>query len=236
MKRGGFRRLAPFALIALSSGCSSALLPEGGGPVNYSSTLNFQLPVTSMIGRRFETVVRQQYDFSCGSAALATLLRFHYNDPQNEQSVFLGMWRDGDRKQIQQLGFSLLDMKRYLAVRGIAADGYRVSLAQITEARIPGIALINFNGYRHFVVVKGVEKDTLILGDPSLGLRRESLKRFASQWNGVFFIVSGRADVAHAHFNMAADQVRAPSGRFFPGGDPLDLAALALTRPKLGEF
>ena len=28
-----------------------------------------------MIGRRFDTVVRQRFDFSCGSAALATLLR-----------------------------------------------------------------------------------------------------------------------------------------------------------------
>jgi predicted double-glycine peptidase len=220
----------------LVAGCSSVPLPEGGSPLNFSSMLNFQVPVTSLIGRKFETVVRQQYDFSCGSASLATLLRYHYNDAQNEQSVFLGMWRDGDRAQIQQLGFSLLDMKRYLAARGIAADGYRVSLAQVAEAKIPGIALINFNGYRHFVVVKGVEKNTLLLGDPSLGLRRESTSRFIRQWNGVFFIVSGRADVAHAHFNMVADQVRAPAGRLFPGGDRLDLSALALTRPMPTEF
>lgn len=218
------------------SACSSIPLPEDGAPVNYSSSLNFTAPVTSMIGRKFDTVVRQQYDFSCGSAALATLLRYHYDDPQNEQSVFLGMWRDGDRPQIQRLGFSLLDMKRYLAARGIAADGYKVTLAQITQAKVPGIALINYNGYRHFVVVKGVDRDTLLLGDPSLGLRRESISRFLRQWNGVFFIVSSRQQVAQAHFNMARDQVRAPLGRVFPGGDPLGLAALALTRPQPGEF
>ncbi|RYF14189.1 MAG: peptidase C39, partial [Oxalobacteraceae bacterium] len=57
-------------------------MPEGGSVVNFSSSLNFTAPVTSLIGRRFETVVRQQYDFSCGSAALATLLRYHYDDPQ----------------------------------------------------------------------------------------------------------------------------------------------------------
>ena len=82
-----------------------------GGPIE------FELPVTSMLGRRFETVVRQQFDFSCGSAALATLLRYHYEDPQNEQTVFLGMFQDGDQAQIRKLGFSLLDMNRYLAAR-----------------------------------------------------------------------------------------------------------------------
>lgn len=211
-------------------------LPEAGPPVNFSSALNFDAPATSWIGRRFETVVRQQYDFSCGSAALATLLRYHYDDPQNEQSVFLGMWRDGDQTQIRRLGFSLLDMKRYLAKRGIAAEGYRVTLDQLAAARLPGIALINFNGYRHFVVVKGIDRDALLLGDPSLGLRRESIRAFARQWNGVFFVVAGRDSVGRAHFAMARDEVRSPPGRVFPAGSPLDLAALALTRPLPGEF
>lgn len=231
------RRILPtLSTLSLVTACSSVPLPEGGGSVNYSPMLNFTMPVTSMIGRKFDTVVRQEYDFSCGSAALATLLRYHYEDPQNEQSVFLGMWRDGDRPQIRQLGFSLLDMKRYLAGRGIAADGYKVSLAQIGKAQIPGIALINFDGYRHFVVVKGIDENTLLLGDPSLGLRRETVQRFERQWNGVFFIISGRGAVGRAHFNMAADANRAPEGRIFPGGDRLDLATLALTRPLPGEF
>ena len=167
--------------------------------------LDFALPVDSILGRRFETVVRQQYDFSCGSAALATLLRFHYEDAQNEQSVFVGMFRDGDQAQIRKVGFSLLDMKRYLAARGIAADGYRVTLDQIAKAKAPGIALIDFNGYKHFVVVKGIVGGMLLLGDPSLGLRRESAATFMKQWNGVFFVINGRAAVGMAHFNQPAD-------------------------------
>lgn len=189
------------------------------------------MPVTSLIGRRFVTVVRQQYDFSCGSAALATLLRYHYDDPQTEQSVFLGMFRDGNRAQIQRLGFSLLDMKRYLAARGVAADGYRVTIAQIEKARVPGIALINFSGYKHFVVVKGVSADTVLLGDPSLGLRRESRTTFAKQWNGVFFVVNGRSDVAMRHFNGPADIALAPGARFNWAAAPLSLSGLELTRP-----
>ncbi|PTQ13156.1 peptidase C39 [Sphingomonas oleivorans] len=204
--------------------------------MTFGSMLDFGLPVESMMGRRFHTVIRQQYDFSCGSAALATLLRYHYDDPQSERSVFLGMWRDGDRAQIRRAGFSLLDMKRYLEARGITADGYRVGLDQIEKARLPGIALIDFNGYRHFVVVKGVEAGSVLLGDPSLGLRREKPAIFARQWNGVFFVLNGRIAAARRHFNQRADLDLAPTAPRYGGAAPLGLAALALTRPLPGEF
>lgn len=235
MSRSG-RNKARLLLLAAAGalgGCSSGPLPEGRTGLDMSGQVAFALPVTSLIGRRFLTVVRQQYDFSCGSAALATLLRFHYEDPQSEQSVFLGMFRDGDQAQIRRLGFSLLDMKRYLAARGIDADGYRVTIAQIARARVPGIALIDFNGYKHFVVVKGVEQDTLLLGDPSLGLRREATATFLKQWNGVFFVLNGRAAIAARHFDQAADRALAPGARFYWGATPLSLAGLELTRPMI---
>ncbi|UZK67768.1 C39 family peptidase [Sphingomonas sp. M1-B02] len=216
-------------MLAALGGCASAPLPERGSRLASGGVLDFQLPVTSLLGRRFETVVRQQYDFSCGSAALATLLRYHYGDRQTEQTVFIDMFRDGEQDQIRKLGFSLLDMKRYLAARGIAADGYRVTLDQIAKAGTPGIALIDFNGYKHFVVVKGFEGRTLLLGDPSLGLRREDAATFARQWNGVFFVINGRS--AGGNFNSSPDLARAPRGRFYAQAEALDLAGLALTRP-----
>jgi predicted double-glycine peptidase len=228
--------VASMAALASLAACSGAPLREGGNRLDLGDGLVFQLPVNSMIGRRFETVVRQQYDFSCGSAALATLLRYHYDDPQDEQSVFLGMWRDGDQTQIRKVGFSLLDMKRYLAARGVSADGYRVTFDQIVQARTPGIALINFNGYRHFVVVAGIQGRTLILGDPSLGLRREDRSVFLKQWNSVYFVLNGRSTVADAHFNQSSDLVRAPSFRFYPDAEPLSLSGLALARPGLNSF
>jgi predicted double-glycine peptidase len=234
--RGLLRLLAVSAAALLASGCSTTPLAEGQGMMRWGGSLDFALPVTSVIGRRFETVVRQQYDFSCGSAALATLLRYHYEDPQDEQSVFLGMWRNGDQPQIRKLGFSLLDTKRYLAERGIAADGYKVSVEQIARAATPGIALVNYNGYRHFVVVKGVDDRTLLLGDPSLGLRRETIAQFAKQWNGIFFVLNGRSDVARTHFNQPRDLARAPGFHAFSGIRPLSLAGLSLTRPLPGDF
>ena len=238
MSRCSAERVIGSALAALwLAGCSAGALPEAGNNVNYGGLLSVRLPVTSMTGLRFETVVRQQYDFSCGSAALATLLRYQYDDPETEQTSFLGMWRDGDKVQIRRLGFSLLDMKRYLATRGITADGYRVTIDQIVKVGIPGIALIDFNGYKHFVVVKGIDGGGLLIGDPSLGLRRETMRTFVRQWNGVFFVLNTPPrSIGKPRFNQPADLARAPKARAFGEADPLTLAALALTRPLPGEF
>lgn len=227
-------RLGAVTLIAVGlAGCTP--LPRSGSGLSAAGN-DYVLPVRSMVERRFLTVVRQEYDFSCGSAALATLLRYHYADPQTEQSIFVGMWRDGDREQIRKLGFSLLDMKRYLAARGLASDGYQVTLQQIEATRIPGIALINMNGYLHFVVVKGVENGQVLIGDPSLGIRLIPARKFQSMWNDILFVVNDRPDVAKAHFGTEGDWALVARARATHLMEPVSLQALALTRPQAVPF
>ncbi|MCB4858174.1 C39 family peptidase [Sphingobium sp. PNB] len=221
-------RIGAAALLALS-GCAA---PQGAGSGLGLGRNDYVLPVRSMVERRFLTVVRQRYDFSCGSAALATLLHFHYGDVQTEQSIFLGMWRDGDREQIRKQGFSLLDMKRYLAARGIGSDGYQVTLQQIAATRIPGIALINMNGYLHFVVVKGVENGQVMVGDPSLGIRLISARRFQAMWNRILFVVNDRPEAAKASFGKDSDWALVARSRATALMEPVSLQALALTRPQ----
>lgn len=204
----------------------------GTGPLG-----DVAVPVRSVLDRRYYTVIRQRYDFSCGSAALATLLRYHYGRRVGEEDAFRGMWADGDRAQIRRLGFSLLDMKRYLAAQGIAADGYRVDLKQIQEAGLPGIALISVRDYRHFVVVKGVNEESVLIGDPSTGLQIMPRDRFQSAWNGVYFVLNSEQESGRRVFNRDvqwASFSRAPiNGRFH---EPLSLQALALTAPFYRDF
>ena len=73
---------------------------------------DLQVPVTSIRQARWAGTLLQQYDFSCGSAAVATLLTHHYGYPISEQAVFEEMYAGGDQPRIQKEGFSLLDMKR----------------------------------------------------------------------------------------------------------------------------
>lgn len=71
------------------------------------------LKLESFQERRFRTTVAQQHDFSCGSAALATLLTYSYGLPTTEKDVFDSMFGSGDKAVIGAEGFSLLDMKQY---------------------------------------------------------------------------------------------------------------------------
>lgn len=156
----------------------------------------FSLKVSSYKAQRFGSVIPQQYDFSCGSAALATLLKFHYETPVTEQKVLDAMFKAGDQKKIRTQGFSLLDMKQYLRTLGYAADGFQLDLNKIKKAGVPGIVLINANGYRHFVVLKGISPTHVLLGDPARGTRKVTHEDFNAMWNNIFFVIRNQTDSA----------------------------------------
>jgi len=158
--------------------------------------IRFAVPVRSLRDIPFRTTVRQQYDYSCGSAALATLLHYHYDLPLTEGQVFQAMYAVGDQAKIRQVGFSLLDMKRYLETLGYRSDGFRATLDDLERAHAPAISVVKVGAYRHFVVIKGVRGDRVLVGDPALGLRTYSRAEFGAMWNGVIFAIHGASGSA----------------------------------------
>ena len=172
---------------------------------------------------KFKNIVRQQFDFSCGSAALATLLTYHYNDPTTEEQAFRSMWEVGDQSRIQELGFSLFEMKTYLESLNLKADGFRLTLKRVDEIGVPGIALIDVNGYRHFVVIKGVTKKTVLYGDPSRGIVRQDREEFEKIWDGIILFVRSDIKKGKENFNKYADWKLSPSA---PGDRALDRETL----------
>ena len=180
---------------------------------------------------KFSATVRQQYDFSCGSAALSTLLTYHYGVPVSEQTVFEAMFRQGDQDKIRQQGFSLLDMKRYLQDHGFTADGFEAPLDALRQEGIPAIALVNENGYNHFVVVKGLRNGRVLIGDPSGGTRAMAQPAFEAAWiNRILFVISNRRE--SARFNLAEDWRTAPIAALHDGVQRDGLANIVL--PRLG--
>ncbi|MFV0278147.1 MAG: C39 family peptidase [Parahaliea sp.] len=167
--------------------------------------MNFNVPVTSFQEKKFQRVVPQAYDFSCGSAAVATLLTYHFGKPSSEQDVFVDMFETGDKENIRAKGFSLLDMKLYLERNGYRADGFRISLDKLREVGVPAIALINTRGYSHFIVVKAIDERSVVIGDPALGMRALPRDEFEAMWNGIFFVIHNRMEVAKRHFNQDED-------------------------------
>ena len=206
--------ILPAMLLVASAG--QVMIPDVGGGL-------IKVPVTSMKERRFTTTVRQQYDYSCGSAALATLLTYQYQHQVSEETVFKSMWENGDQAKIGREGFSLLDIKRYLESIGYSADGYTAPLDKLASVGVPAIVLIRDNGYNHFVVVRGIQDGMVAFADPSMGARVVPKAQFEKmQINRILFVINGRKE--QVAFNRAADwRVREKA----PIGAALDTASLA---------
>lgn len=194
--------LKPLALLLAFCpyAAAAAEFPMGGG-----AGYNVNFGIKSLAEMRFHNVIRQQSDFSCGSAALATLLTHHYDQPTDEKNVLKAMYETGNQPMIRKSGFSLMDMKKYLQSRGLTSNGYRVSLDRIRQVGIPVIALVNNHGYMHFVVIKGATDQHVLLGDPSFGLKVMERSEFEKTWNGIAFVIQDDTEVARAHFNQPAE-------------------------------
>jgi predicted double-glycine peptidase len=206
----------------------AADLPLAGGA-------NFRVPVKSMRELRFTSTTRQQYDFSCGSAALATLLTYHYNYPINETTAFQAMWDIGDQAKIRREGFSLLDMQRYLAKIGFKADGFQVPLQKLFDSNMPAIVLISEKGYNHFVVIKGADDGRILLGDPSSGTRAITREHFESIWPTRLLFVIHDAPVKPT-FNTAFDWRAAPRAPLGEGVNRTGLDTVSLPKFGPGDF
>lgn len=196
---------------------------------------NLTLRVTSLREARFASTVRQQYDFSCGSAALATLLTYHYGYALTEQQAFEAMYRDGDQQKIRREGFSLLDIKRFLESRQFHADGFELPLEQLRSARFPAIVLLEENGYHHFVVIKGVDDARVLIGDPSSGTRAIGRPTFEKLWRSkLLFVIHSAPRVAH--FNEPGDWRVAPRALLGSAVSRDSLAALTMAKNGRGDY
>jgi len=189
------------------------------GSINFNGIAgagNYNVPSTSFLERRFTTIYKQQYDFSCGSATLASLLTYHYDDTVDEQSVFVDMYQNGDQQKIQKQGFSLLDIKLYLERRGYRSDGFKIKLDQLVRANVPAITIINNNGYMHFVIIKGLNEQEVLVGDPAVGIKAMPRDEFEAMWeNRILFLIHDKQDIAAKHFQDQQEwalRVKAPLG------------------------
>jgi len=186
--------------LLLAAVCLSMLPLAHAGDVAFNGVLpNGALyvgQVESMQERRFRNLVRQHTDYSCGAAALATILRHAYHLDTDETTVIEGMMGVADPELVRQRGFSLLDIKRYVESLGMRGRGYRVDEDRLRSLRVPGLVLMDVRGFRHFVVLKQVRGDMVELGDPILGNRLLPLREFLQGWpsRAVFVVIGSDFD------------------------------------------
>ncbi|MEQ6888800.1 C39 family peptidase [Halomonas sp. CS7] len=197
---------------------------------------NFQVEAKSLQEKGWDRVIRQEYDFSCGSAAVATLLTYHYQRDTTEAEVFETMIRAGDAEKIQRYGFSMLDMKRYLDGRGLNADGFRIALDDFINIGVPAITMVNTGGYKHFVVVKGIDSDNILVGDPAAGTLVVPREHFENLWNGTVLGARAEIELARQHFNNDQDWAVRPDSPLARGVNRSSVGASLLTLPAYNEL
>lgn len=226
-----YRRLRATALALCCGTAALAAVPAGAGSLFLNGvglgggalTMNLE----SFQEKKYKATIAQQYDFSCGSAALATLLTYNYGIPVSEQDVFQDMFQNGDKEVIAESGFSLLDIKNYLSRRGLESNGYHAPLTKLAQVRLPAIVLINVRGYSHFVVLEGVEDGWVLLSDPANGMRSEPIGEFENHWTGIFFLILTDAEQAQKGFNSDQKWAAAPAPPWELTRYMVDLGTLA---------
>jgi uncharacterized protein len=173
-----FRHASAFLLFLLLAQQADAAAPAGR--------------VKSLAEIRQSTVVMQQWDLSCGAAALATLLTYDLRDPVTERDVASAMLHRTDPIRVRSRGgFSLLNMQEYAESRGYSADGYGELTLQDLPQLLPAIVPLDFHGYEHFVVVRSMRENRIFFADPAYGSRSVSAAAFERAWTRkVAFVVS----------------------------------------------
>ncbi|OLF54166.1 C39 family peptidase [Pseudomonas chlororaphis] len=181
-------RVATLSLLLCLTGLAQAAqMPVAALP---GGNLVFK-QVQSVRERKFADLVEQKTDFSCGAAALATVLRQAYWLDVDEEHIIKGMLANADQNLVRTQGFSMLDMKRYIESIGMRARGYRIPPEKLEAVTIPVVVLMDIRGYKHFVVMQRAQKDWVYIGDPVLGHKRYSHEDFVKGWNGIVFAIIG---------------------------------------------
>lgn len=134
-----------------------------------------QVPVKNWKTLRDAQVVKQDLDYSCGAASLATLLNYFYGQDLTEEALLKAMDKGDGRASFD-------DMAKALPKFGFKAQGFAASWDQLRRLKMPVIVYVKHRKNDHFSVLRGIHQDTVWLADPSLGNRTYSRQQFLAMW------------------------------------------------------
>ena len=98
---------------------------------------------------RDQYVVKQQLDYSCGAAALATIMKYYFGEKTTERELLdllnirLKNLTEEEIARKKKNGFSLLDLKFAANQKGYQAAGFRLTLDQLRQLSAPVIVFVN---------------------------------------------------------------------------------------------
>ena len=125
------------------------------------------------LGRRLP-VILQTEAAECGLACLAMVLSHH--------GVVTDLAALRTRHTVSLTGMTLSTLTAIAQKEALGTRGLRLSLDELPQLRLPAILHWNLN---HFVVLKTVGRDHVVVHDPAFGERRLSLVEASRHFTGV---------------------------------------------------
>ena len=175
--------------------------------------------VRSLLEIRQDSVMIQQWDLSCGAAALGTLLHDDFGEPVTEKVIanaLMGRAEYVAHPQLVQLheGFSLLDLKRYVQTyrNGSLYKGEGLGQLELNDLieRAPVLVPVDALGYNHYVIFRGIIGNRVLLADPAWGNRTMTIDKFQRMW------IDNGEPMGHIGFVVQAADGRKLPNRMHP--------------------
>ena len=126
---------------------------------------------------RYEGVTGQTEWYTCGPAALATLLTQYYGLEDTGELELLELSlraMAGSGKNVEETGVTALALKEVLEAKGIAAKGFGVTMKELKAYfETGGLPLVVHvtRPQLHYVLAVGLVGDQIVIADPSYGRR-----------------------------------------------------------------
>lgn len=125
---------------------------------------------------RYQQVVGQTDWFTCGAAAVATLLRYYYGKEVGEAQVLALSLRfmQKPEAEVRLVGINALALRQSMQSLGLASRGFRLTLEQLADYFRRGglpVVLHTTRPVDHYLVAVGMVGSQVVVADPSWGQR-----------------------------------------------------------------
>lgn len=144
------------------------------------STIKTQL--NDWISIKNTNLVRQKHDYSCGTSATATIMRYYYNLDIDEMTVLNSITASNKLLKLNQnnieLFISFKDLMNFAKSINYKALGLAVSIDSLGKLQVPAIVHIKVRNNEHFSVYKGKDNQYVYLADPSFGNIKIRIHKF----------------------------------------------------------
>lgn len=125
--------------------------------------------------RRYDRVIGQTDWYTCGPAAIATLLRYYFDfDTSEAEMLGLALEASADQERALTQGLNAAALKHAVEAKGIPVQGYSLTLDNLVDYFARGglpVVLHVTKPRNHYVVAIGTADSRVVLADPSWGRR-----------------------------------------------------------------